>query len=76
MLTILLKRLTPQAEEIIKEEQAGFRAERSTTEKFSILEYSVRNTRNTSEAFTVSSWISRRRSTEFGMQLVGNHEAV
>ena len=33
MLRILLKRLKPQAEEIIKEEQAGFRAGRSTTEQ-------------------------------------------
>ena len=33
MLRILLKRLMPQAEEIIKEEQAGFRAGRSTTEQ-------------------------------------------
>ena len=33
MLRILLNRLKPQAEEIIKEEQTGFRAERSTTEQ-------------------------------------------
>ena len=33
MLRILLNRLKPQAEEIIKEEQAGFRAERGTTEQ-------------------------------------------
>ena len=33
MLTILLNRLKPQAEEIIKEEQAGFRVRRSTTEQ-------------------------------------------
>ena len=33
MLRIRLIRLKPQAEEIIKEEQAGFRAERSTTEQ-------------------------------------------
>ena len=32
VLTILLNRLKPQAEEIIKEEQTGFRAGRSTTE--------------------------------------------
>ena len=33
VLRILLDRLKPQAEEIIKEEQAGFRAGRSTTEQ-------------------------------------------
>ena len=33
MLRILLNRLKPQAEEIIKEEQVGFRAGRSTTEQ-------------------------------------------
>ena len=33
MLRILLNRQKPQAEEIIKEEQAGFRAGRSTTEQ-------------------------------------------
>ena len=32
-LKIILNRLKPQAEKIIAEEQAGFRAERSTTEK-------------------------------------------
>ena len=33
MLRILLNRRKPQAEDIIKEEKAGFRAERSTTEQ-------------------------------------------
>ena len=33
MLKILLNRLQPQTEEIIAEEQAGFRAGRSTTEQ-------------------------------------------
>ena len=33
MLKIILKRLKPQAEKIIAEEQAGFRAGRSTTEQ-------------------------------------------
>ena len=33
MLKIILNKLKPQAEKIIPEEQAGFRAERSTTEQ-------------------------------------------
>ena len=33
MLKIILKRLKPQAEKIIAEEQAGFRAGKSTTEQ-------------------------------------------
>ena len=37
MLRILLNRLKSQAEKIIKEEQAGFRAERSTTVHIFIL---------------------------------------
>ena len=34
MLKIMLNRLKPQAEKIIAEKQAGFRAGRSTTEQF------------------------------------------
>ena len=75
MLRILQNRLKPQAE-IIKEEQAGFRAGRSTTEQILILEYSVINTCNTSKIFTTSSWTSGRRLTEFCTQFEGNHEAV
>ena len=37
MLRIILHRQKPQAEEVIKEEQAGFRAGRSTTEQMFIL---------------------------------------
>ena len=75
----ILNRLKPQAEENVKEEQAGSRAERSTTEQifnlrklfFFLFSFFLRNTCNTSKAFTTSSWTSRRRSTEFGMQLCG-----
>ena len=66
-LRVHLNRLKPQAEEIIKEEQAGFRAGRSTTEQM----FSLRIHCNTSKAFTMSSWTSRMRSTEFGMHLCG-----
>ena len=37
MLKVILNRLKPQAEEIIAEKQAGFRAERNTTEQIFIL---------------------------------------
>ena len=40
MLRILLQRLKPQAEKIIKEKQAGLEQERTQVSKFSILEYS------------------------------------
>ena len=46
MLKVILNRLKPQAEEIIAEEQAGFRAGRSTTEQIfnlRILCYHVTN---------------------------------
>ena len=39
MLKIILKRLQPQAEEVIAEEQAGFRAGRSTTEQICHLQH-------------------------------------
>ena len=71
MLRILLNRLKPQDEEIIKEEQASSEREGAQLSKFSVLEYSVRNKCNTSKALTMSSWTSRRRSTEFGIQLCG-----
>ena len=48
MLKILLNRLKPQAEEIVKEKQAGFRAGGAQVSKFSTLEYSMRNTCNMS----------------------------
>ena len=46
MLKIILNRLKPQAEKIIAEEQAGFRAGRSTTEQ---------NISSTSKTSTMSS---------------------
>ena len=50
---IILNRLQPQAEEITAEEQAGFRAERSTTEQISAS--SARNTCSISRISTMSS---------------------
>ena len=55
MLKIILNRLKPQAERIITEEQAGFRAGRSTTEQTLTYESSVRNISGTSKTSTMSS---------------------
>ena len=41
MLKVILNRLKPQAEKIIAEEQAGFRAGRSTTEQIFLTEYAM-----------------------------------
>ena len=71
MLKIILNRLKLQAEKIIAEEQAGFRAGRSTTEHIFNLRTSVRNISSTSKTSTMSSQTSRRPSTGFGMQLCG-----
>ena len=55
MLKIILNRLKPQAEKIIAEEQAGFRAGRSTTEQIFNLPFYVRNISSTSKTSTMSS---------------------
>ena len=77
MLKVILNRLKPQAEEIIAEEQAGFRAGRSTTEQISTSESCVKSTSNTSRICTMSSSISKKPLTEYGMQdLMGHHAEV
>ena len=55
MLKIILNRLKPQVEKIIAEEQAGFRAERSTTEQILNYAFSARITSSTSKTSTMSS---------------------
>ena len=69
MLKVVLNRLKPQAEKIIAEEQAGFRAGRSTTEQIFNLRILCENIFSTSKTSTMSSWTSIRPSTGFGMQL-------
>ena len=70
MLKVILNRLKPQAEEIIAEEQAGFRARRSTTEQIFNLrilcEKYLQHQQN-----TMSSSISKKPLTEYGMQPYG-----
>ena len=70
MLRILLNRLKPRAEPI-KEELWASEQEGAQLSTFSILEYSVRNTRNTRKPLPCLCETSRGRSTEFGMQLCG-----
>ena len=75
--SMVMNRLKPQAREIIKEEQTGFRAGRSTTEQIFnsycriLCEKYLQHQLHTRKTFTMSSWTSRRRSTEFGTQLCG-----
>ena len=67
MLKVILNRLKPQAEEIIAEEQAGFRAEEAS----STLESCVKSTSNISRICTMSSLISKKPFTEYGMPPYG-----
>ena len=59
MLKVILNWLKPQAEEIIAEEQAGFRAGGSTTEQIFNLESCVKSTSNISRICIVSSLITK-----------------
>ena len=71
MLKIIMNRLKPQAEKIIAEVQAGFRAGRTTIEQifnWRILCF-MRNI--SSKTVNMSSSTSRRHSTQFGMQRCG-----
>ena len=71
MLKVILNRLKPEAE-IIAEEQAGFRAGRSTTEQiFNLCILCDKNLQHQQEHYHVFIENSRRPSTEFGMQLCG-----
>ena len=67
-LKVILNRLKPQAEEIIAEEQAGFRAGESTTEQIFNLRILCESTSNISRICTMSSLISKKPLTEYGTQ--------
>ena len=71
MQRVLLNRLKPQAEGIIKEERANFVTERSLTKAIFNLRILCEKYLQHQRNFTTSSWISRRRSTEYRMQLCG-----
>ena len=72
MLKVSFNRLKPQAEKIIVEEQAGFRAERSTTEQiFNLRIFSVKRTSNISRNCTMSSLISKKPLTAYDLEPYG-----
>ena len=74
MLKIILNRLQLQAEEIIADEQAGFRAGRSTTEQIHVYSISgsfARNTCSISRISTMSSQTSRRPLSGHGTKPYG-----
>ena len=68
MLKVILNRLKPQAEDIIADEQAGFRAEEAPQNRSSTSESCVKSTSNTSRICTMSSLISKKHLTEYGTQ--------
>ena len=61
----ILNRLKPQAEEIIDDEQAGFRAPQKRS---SALESCVKSTSNSSRICTISSLILKKPLTEYEIQ--------
>ena len=71
MQKIILNRLKPQAEKIIAEEKAGFRAGRSTTEKIFNLRILCEKYFQHKQDLCRVFLTSRRPSTGFGMQLCG-----
>ena len=77
MLRILLNRLKPQAEEIIKEEQAGFRAVRSTTEQnFNLRIPCEKYLQHQQSLYHVFVDFKKAFDRVLACSFVGNHEAV
>ena len=73
MLKIILNRLKPQAEKIIAEEQAGFRAGRSTTEQvFNLRILSEKYLQHQQDPYHVFIDFKKALACRF----VGNHEEV
>ena len=71
MLKVILYRLKSLAEEIFAEEQAGTRAGKSTTEQIFSFRILCENTFNISRICTMSSLVSKKLLTEYGMQPYG-----
>ena len=72
MLKVILNRLKPQAEEIIAEEQAGFRAGRSTTEQiFNLRILCEKYLQHQQNLYHVFIDFKKKPLTECGMQPYG-----
>ena len=71
MLKVILNRLKAQAEELIAEEQAGFRAERSTTEQIFNLRILCEKYLQHQQNLYHVLLISKKPLTEYGMQPYG-----
>ena len=77
MLRILLNRLKPLAEEIIKEEQAGFRAGRITTEQiFNLRILCEKYLQHQQSLYHVFVDFKKAFDRVLACSFVGNHEAV
>ena len=68
MLKVILNSLKSQAQEIMAEEQAGFRAGRSTTEQIFNIRILCEKYLQHQQICTMSSMISKKPLTEYGMQ--------
>ncbi|KAH3842300.1 hypothetical protein DPMN_115797 [Dreissena polymorpha] len=67
MLRIILNRLKSKAEQLLTEEQAGFKAGRSSVEQIFNAELSLRNTCNTNKSSSTTCLTSRKLSNTCGM---------
>ena len=74
---IILNRLKPQAEKIIAEEQAGFRAERSTTEQiFNLRILCEKYLQHQQDLYNVFMDFQEGLRQGLACNFVGNHEEV
>ena len=77
MLKIILNRLKPQAEKIIAEEQAGFRAGRSTTEQiFNLRILCEKYLQHQQDLYYVFIDLQKGLRQGLACRFVGNHEEV
>ena len=68
---VILNRLKPKSEEIIDEELAGSEPEEALQNRSSTLESCVKSTSTISRICTLSSLISKKPCTDYGVQPYG-----